>query len=248
VVKFIVKYENAPNFCFLCGRIGHDADDCPEEHVNRLVKNYGVWLRPSPVRKDEGKKIQIQPAGKVIKHLNFMGDQRDKVIAAAASSSSRHSQHGAPGEELDTQLRLGQRRDRDGNFLNRVPPMAVDACKSMTAATEELAKGVQDMVVEGGSLKLSENPLFGEEAANSAEKLGSESEEEIKEKVSGLNSFLGSTDNSAATSLREEEKAPKGLTMDEKLQRAKNMKSGIGVGSKGISKPGEKFGKNKKLP
>lgn len=34
LLRFNVKYENVPNFCFLCGRIGHDEDVCPEENIN----------------------------------------------------------------------------------------------------------------------------------------------------------------------------------------------------------------------
>jgi len=103
------------------------------------------------------------------------------------------------------------------------------------------------MAVDGSSLKLTANPLFGTGPTSSAEIVGSGSETIIKEKVSWIDSFLGSTDNSAASSLREEDKALNGLSLAKKLQRAKYTKGSLKVESKGISKSSEKHGKNKKL-
>lgn len=51
------KYEQLPNFCFTCGRIGHQLKACEDEDVDAdmiselEVKDqaYGPWLRASPL-------------------------------------------------------------------------------------------------------------------------------------------------------------------------------------------------------
>jgi hypothetical protein len=54
------KYERLPNFCFVCGRIGHQMRDCEdlEDHdqedfseAEEKDQNYGPWLRASPLPK-----------------------------------------------------------------------------------------------------------------------------------------------------------------------------------------------------
>ena len=96
-----------------------------------MQKPYSVWLCPSPLRKNSGWKIQIQPGNsRVNRALNFSGDQKDKVLAGAASSSSRKLLHGAPSEVLDTQLRLGLQCEREGNFVEKTPAVVVEAKKS----------------------------------------------------------------------------------------------------------------------
>jgi hypothetical protein len=39
-MEFLVRYENIPNFCFGCGRIGHDQRECPDEG---LVGGWSSW-------------------------------------------------------------------------------------------------------------------------------------------------------------------------------------------------------------
>ena len=34
-MMFKVRYENVPNFCFGCGRIGHAQEDCPDENLTK---------------------------------------------------------------------------------------------------------------------------------------------------------------------------------------------------------------------
>ena len=40
------KYERLPNFCFLCGKMGHDDKHCPEtSDWHNTPRQYGDWLR-----------------------------------------------------------------------------------------------------------------------------------------------------------------------------------------------------------
>lgn len=54
------KYERLPNFCFICGRIGHQMRDCEDmaEHdqegyseIEEKEQAFGPWLRASPLPK-----------------------------------------------------------------------------------------------------------------------------------------------------------------------------------------------------
>ncbi|XP_074303532.1 uncharacterized protein LOC141637988 [Silene latifolia] len=48
VVRFDVKYEKLPNFCYGCGLIVHGERDCDEGPYEEHELRFGDWLRASP--------------------------------------------------------------------------------------------------------------------------------------------------------------------------------------------------------
>ncbi|XP_074306618.1 uncharacterized protein LOC141641875 [Silene latifolia] len=48
VVRFDVKYERLPNFCYGCGLMGHGERDCDEGPYEEHELQFGDWLRASP--------------------------------------------------------------------------------------------------------------------------------------------------------------------------------------------------------
>ena len=103
---FGVKYENIPDFCFGCGRIGHDKEECPDEGGNGDGIRFGEALHCSPQKKNVGRKMTIPAdASHVRRGLNFSGDQQRRVMSATGSS-------------------IGQQRGRD-----RMSGVMRDMCK-----------------------------------------------------------------------------------------------------------------------
>ena len=47
-MEFLLRYENIPDFCFGCGRIGHDKHECPDEGLEEGGIRFGKALRCSP--------------------------------------------------------------------------------------------------------------------------------------------------------------------------------------------------------
>lgn len=149
----MVRYENVPHFCFVCGRIGHAERECPEEDAREGGPKFGKTLRCSPQKWDVGKRFTI-PAGeqRAKRGLNFSGDQREKVMAEANSSNR------SPMENRGSV----QRRGRDVRQEAVVAALA----KGVASLSVDDSKSNFNEVLEGGS----------------------------KQRVSGLDSYAGSSD------------------------------------------------------
>jgi len=49
-----IKYEFLPNFCYVCGHLGHVEKECDEGDWQEERRQFGDWLRVNPSRKKEG--------------------------------------------------------------------------------------------------------------------------------------------------------------------------------------------------
>jgi hypothetical protein len=89
VMEFVVKYENVPHFCFICGRIGHAGRECPDEDLEGEGERFGIELRTSPFKKGATRFLSFHATGvpAAQRGLNFSGEQRDRVVSHSSSSS-----------------------------------------------------------------------------------------------------------------------------------------------------------------
>jgi hypothetical protein len=70
-----MRYERVPFFCFHCGLIGHNEEQC--EHIVRGMTSlkYDATLRCSPKRKYEGRSVSTPDEPPVKKSLRFQGSE-----------------------------------------------------------------------------------------------------------------------------------------------------------------------------
>lgn len=72
------KYKNVPNFCFICGIIGHSERFCNqlfEKSETEITKPYGSWMR-APLRK------QVKPIGAKWLRNGEVGDSSETMFNA----------------------------------------------------------------------------------------------------------------------------------------------------------------------
>jgi hypothetical protein len=50
-MSVMLRYENVPHFCFMCGRLGHGAANCDEEEGVQGGIQFGEDLRASPPKR-----------------------------------------------------------------------------------------------------------------------------------------------------------------------------------------------------
>jgi len=170
LMVFAVKYENIPDFCFGCGRIGHDKEECPDEEDGVDGNRFGKALRCSPQKKNVGRKMTIPADTSHVKRgLNFSGDQQRRVLSATGSSAGQQNGH----------VRMfGTRRDKGAE--DNKNHLVIDKLKGVPIEhSENLVAGVEKMAVES---QLPDLNVYPPTAA--------------KDKVSGLDSYVESSGTS----------------------------------------------------
>jgi hypothetical protein len=211
LMEFAVKYEGVPYFCFTCGRIGHAERECPDEDLAEEGARFGKGLRASPFKRSAARALTFQaPAAPAKRMLNFSGSQKERA-ASFSGSSTRHSDRGGG---------LSQ-KEKGGGDADAANSKAKEPAAQMDP--EGLAQGVKRMGMNSPLAAANHSPWHAMGTNRSSQK------------VSGLDSYNGSSESSMEMGLSE------GLSFQERLHAAKAKRGGPLT----IKSPGAK--KNKKV-
>ncbi|CAO2149528.1 unnamed protein product [Urochloa humidicola] len=195
---FAVRYENVPHFCFTCGRLGHAKDDCPDE-VDGAGVIFPKLLRCSPQKWDAGRTMSISSGEHRAKRvLNFSGAQKERMMAAAGSSNTP-----SRGGHASVNNKGRGREGEENSFGSAGNRQHAARAHVQEEVEENLSKGLDNMAVDGGIPDLNAVPTAGHG----------------KEKVSGIDSYMGSEFSSDTNKSMKEET---GLSMLEQLSRVRN--------------------------
>ena len=193
---FSVKYENIPHFCFGCGRIGHAQEECPDEGQTTGGVQFGKALRCSPQKFGTGRSMTIPAEDSGARRALNFSGDQQRRLLAEAYSSNSRR-----GEGVNS----NRRRYREGES----PASNPEEEKHESEIPVELVDGVKNMAVDSRIPDLNVHPP-----------------EPGRGKVSGLDSYVGSSDTSGGIMPELHDTAH--LSMLERLAGAKGTKIGIG--------------------
>ncbi|WJX41610.1 hypothetical protein P8452_28938 [Trifolium repens] len=106
-LKVYFKYERLPNFCFVCGRIGHQLKECDEagdleeagyEDLEEKELGFGPWLRASPLPKPSFEPRKESSSGACSKNL-FESTSTSKNDGSGKGTEVEVEQQKKPSQE-----------------------------------------------------------------------------------------------------------------------------------------------------
>ncbi|KAJ4839290.1 hypothetical protein Tsubulata_035583 [Turnera subulata] len=110
------RYEGIPNFCYLCGKLGHLIKECDrrnEESNEEEVLNYGEWMRATPWKPYSAKleALEVKP------NTRAQDDASSKASASTSQGVSLKLQVYKDSLELHTERALNLSPHLDGPML-----------------------------------------------------------------------------------------------------------------------------------
>jgi hypothetical protein len=104
------RYEKLPHFCFNCGRIFHNMEQCSESKESRqegeeAPKRWGTWLRAEEVRSTQGRK--------------WPGNGRVSSPLRQEANEQRGADGGGEAASDDKQEKRGETPDHQGGDSNK---------------------------------------------------------------------------------------------------------------------------------
>ncbi|KAJ4830067.1 hypothetical protein Tsubulata_009275 [Turnera subulata] len=103
------RYEGIPNFCYICGKLGHvlkDCDDRSEESDEEERHNYGEWLRASP-RKPYSVRLEASYEAKMPEEGGGSLVIPMGIVGASMEETGKESGRDQLSLQLDKFLTLG---------------------------------------------------------------------------------------------------------------------------------------------
>ncbi|TVT97101.1 hypothetical protein EJB05_57672, partial [Eragrostis curvula] len=161
IMTFKLKYENVPYFCFICGRIGHDKNQCPDEELAIAGVAFGTELRASPLKRNHAREIKIPAVAPSAKRgFNYSGAQKENIMTAASSSRSS-TKRGSEGSQKpfhgDGSEKSGREEDKQGETEDNTTPVLP------TEVQDALETGVQNIHVQSRFANIGMDVLVSQE-------------------------------------------------------------------------------------
>ncbi|CAN6278449.1 unnamed protein product [Urochloa humidicola] len=221
---FEVGYENVPYFCFICGRMGHSKSDCPEEEAES----------------EEGPRKRKRLGEWMRKSPLKRNPGRQLIVPAAPSKVNRALNFS--GDQL-ARIQAVSSGSHNGGGKRRMmgngamPRLLLEANRGQSplklpaGVSNELSKSIQRLSMEGAGKP--------------------NGDESVKDLVSGLYSYAGSSDHPWSGETMKKGKGGEVATssIHDRLQAAKAAKAKSGtekkIGAKGPS-PVKDIGKQRK--